>query len=319
MKKLVISIVTWNSEHTIERCLESVLSQSFKDYDLFVVDNNSSDNTCRIIEKFEDERIKLIRLKHNTGFCGGHNHSINSTDSEFILLVNPDIVFKENYISNALYKINEDEQIGTVCGLLLQDENSYEKQIIDSTGLALSRGGRMQLLNHGKYLQDVKLVGKEVFGADGALPLYRRTMIEDVSIDGNYFDEIFFAHKEDWDVSWRAHNLGWKTFFEPLCVAIHPRHFKPNSTSYRKKISKDITFHAVKNQLILLVKNVLIPKDIFQLPIIITRQLLIFIYILVLERQSLSAYNFVLRNMSMIFTKRKKQMMKLKNKKRNLV
>lgn len=303
MPKLTISIVTWNSAETIEACLRSVLVQTFTDYELTVWDNASKDETCALIEKLNDKRIKLIRSGENKGFCGGHNQVISSTKSEFVLLVNPDIMMQPDYVEKAMLTISEKINIGTVCGLLVQTED--KDPVIDSAGLMKLSSGIMSLIDHGKRKGEADLKRKEVFGADGALPLYRREMIEHVSIDGKFFDELFFAHKEDWDVSWRSHIYGWKTIFDPNCVAIHPRVFKPGDRKVRKSMSDQIKIDAVKNQLILLKKNLSIGEFFVNFFSIVPRQALVFFYILLLERSSLKAYSLYFKHRPQIKAARK--------------
>lgn len=305
MEKLVVSIVTWNSEQTISACVESLLHQTYQDFKIIIVDNNSLDKTCEIIEHFADDRIHLNRRKENTGFCGGHNFSITNSSSEYILLVNPDVILYPDYIEKAIRRIESDARVGTVCGLLLQSEASDPNCVIDSAGLELKRSGVMRLKHHGKKISESRLELEKVFGADGALPLYRRLMTEDISYNGEFFDEMFFAHKEDWDVSWRAQIYGWNTLFDPSCIAIHPRHFKPKSLKVRSNISDEIKIHSVKNQLILLLKNEKASSFLLNCVFIIPRQLLIYMYILLFEQKSLKAYQFVYRNYKRIKAKRK--------------
>ena len=290
MAKLVVSIVTWDSAQSIDACIRSVLAQTFSDYEFYILDNASVDETCAVIEKINDRRIHLIRFSENKGFCGGHNHVIGITKSEFVLLVNPDIIMQPDYIEKALKTISGKNNIGTVCGLLLQSQD--KNAIIDSAGLTKLPSGIMSLLDHGKHKTDVELKKKEVFGADGALPLYRRQMIDHVSIDGKFFDESFFAHKEDWDVSWRSHIYGWKTIFDPECIAVHPRVFKPGDKKVRKAMSEQIKIDAVKNQLILLKKNLSTHEYWSGFFSIVPRQIAIFIYIFLFERSSLKAYKW---------------------------
>jgi len=183
----------------------------------------------------------------------------------------------------------EKNNIGTVCGLLVQSED--KDAIIDSAGLMRLPSGIMSLIDHGKRRNEVELRKREVFGADGALPLYRRAMIDHVSINGNFFDELFFAHKEDWDVSWRSSIYGWKTIFDPQCIAVHPRVFKPGDRKVRKTMSDQIKIDAVKNQLILLKKNLSTGEFFANFFKIVPRQLGIFFYILLFERTSLKAYS----------------------------
>lgn len=301
--KLTISIVTWNSADSIEACIDSILQQTFYDYELIIVDNNSSDKTSHHIRKYNDHRIQFTQLSTNTGYCGGHNITIQNSKSEFVLLVNPDVVLTPNYISNALISIQKDETIGTLCGLLLQGDINNNNVPIDGAGLQVTRTRRMLLRYHEKKLNTVHLKRTEVFGSDGALPLYRRKMIEDISINQKFFDEMFFAHKEDWDVSWRAHLQGWKTIFDPICVAKHPRHFKPGSLQLRKSISNTIKYHTIKNQLLLHIKNEN-KISVLDFSLIIIRQVSIFIYLLFYERQSLKAYTFIVKNRRQILSNR---------------
>jgi GT2 family glycosyltransferase len=304
-EQLIISIVSWNSAKTIKACIESVLNQTFTDFKVLVIDNNSHDDTCAIVEQFKDERIHLFRQKENTGFCGGHNFAIANSLQEFVLLVNPDIIMDSRYIENALRTMKLDGRTGTVCGLLIQSGKEDPNCIIDSAGLEMSRSRVMRMKHHGEKLAATKLAIEEVFGADGALPLYRRSMINDISYNGQFFDNTFFAHKEDWDISWRARIYGWKTVFDPECIAIHPRHFKPKNLKLRGSIDKNIKVHTVKNQLLLLMKNETLSSFLANSIFIVPRQLAILVYVLLFERTSLKAYQFVLNNFHDIMRKRK--------------
>jgi GT2 family glycosyltransferase len=92
--------------------------------------------------------------------------------------------------------------------------------VVDSTGIYfnpmlrhLDRGS--QEVDNGHYLQY-----EYVFGATAAAALYRRAMIEDISLDGEFFDSDFFVYREDADVAWRAQLMGWKCLYAPTPAAI---------------------------------------------------------------------------------------------------
>jgi GT2 family glycosyltransferase len=91
-----------------------------------------------------------------------------------------------------------------------------------------------------------------VFGATGAACLYRRAMIDDISIDGEFFDSDFFAYREDADVAWRAQLLGWKCLYTPLARAYHVRSVLPAN---RRSLPSAINMHSVKNRWLLRIKN----------------------------------------------------------------
>lgn len=305
MSSVLLSIVTWNSAAVIEACLASALAQTYTDFTIWVMDNASADDTCARVAAIAatDARVQLQRLPRNTGFCGGHNFALDHTASEAVLLVNPDIVLDPNYLACALATLRADDRVGTVCGLLLQ--NSGPEARIDSTGLVALPDGRFGLRHHGQPLADTRLTAGPVDGADGALPLYRRAFIDDLRVDGQFFDERFFAHKEDWDIAWRGQLYGWRTVFEPSCRALHPREFRPADLRRRLRLSGTIKADAVKNQWLLVLKNA--PAR--QLPGLwlraLPRQLGILLYCLLLERASLRAYRYVWRHRAGILASRR--------------
>jgi len=86
------------------------------------------------------------------------------------------------------------------------------------------------------YLRQVpreSLEEGEIGGANGACPLYRRAMLEDIAVDGEYFDETFFLYWEDVDLDWRAHLMGWRCWFTPRAVAHHVMEASGVATSAR--------------------------------------------------------------------------------------
>jgi GT2 family glycosyltransferase len=304
MPFVILTVVTWNSASVIEACLASALAQTHRNFEIWVVDNASTDDTCSRVAAIAttDVRVQLHRLPRNTGFCGGHNYALDRTHSEAVLLVNPDVEMQPDYLALALAALHTSPSIGTVCGLLLQGPEA--KPCIDSTGLEALLDGRYRLRHHGQLLHKAQLKAGFVDGADGALPLYRRAFINDVRVDGQFFDERFFAHKEDWDIAWRGTLYGWRTVFEPACRALHPRDFRPADLGLRQGLSAAIKADAVKNQLLLLLKN---PRR-YQIRHLwlraLPRQVGILGYCLLLERSSLGAYCNVLRQWTSIMASR---------------
>ncbi|GAA3995333.1 hypothetical protein GCM10022408_02210 [Hymenobacter fastidiosus] len=306
MATVILSLVTWNNADTIEACLRSVLAQTYQDFEFWIVDNASADATNAKVAALAatDARVRLYPQSTNTGFCGGHNYTLDRSRSEYVLLVNPDVDLAPDYLARAVAAMQADARIGTVCGLLVQSAEA--DPCVDSAGMTALPDGRFQLRLHGQRLSDAgPLTAGEVDGADGALPLYRRRFIDDLRVDGQFFDERFFAHKEDWDVAWRGRLYGWRTVFEPACRAVHPRYFRPSDLKLRRRLSAAMKQEAVKNQLLLLIKNLepgrVVPVLLRALP----RQLAILAYSLVLERQSLQGYASVWRQRRAIWQSRR--------------
>ncbi len=305
MAHVLLSIVTWNSAAVVEACLAACLAQTYPDFAVWVVDNASADDTCARVAAVAaaDGRVQLFRRARNTGFCGGHNYALDHSTSEAVLLVNPDVELAPDYLRCAMAALAVDASIGSVCGLLLQSRGAHPR--IDSAGLVRQSGGRYGLRHHGRPLAGLTLTTEDVDGADGALPLYRRAFIDDLRVEGHFFDERFFAHKEDWDVAWRGQLYGWRTVFEPQCRALHPRVFRPADLRSRLRLSAAIKADAVKNQWLLLLKNPPAGQLAGQWLRALPRQLGILLYCLLLERPSLRAYRYVWRHRAGIWASRR--------------
>jgi GT2 family glycosyltransferase len=299
-----VCVVTWNHANDIEACIQSILVQTYRRTELILIDNASNDGTQAILSRHEGH-AKIVFNRVNRGYCGGNNQAISLSQGYLVLLVNPDVVLRPDFLENAIAAAGRHPQMGALCGLLLLDDEDEKDCRVDGTGLCISSSRRMYLRDHGVLLKDLKREAGEVFGVDGALVLFRREMIEDVSINGEFFDEMFFAHKEIWDLSWRARLLGWKSFFEPRCIATHRRGFKPGNLSLRKEQSPSVRMHSVKNDIITIVKNEDTTTFLRNMFVIVARQLGILAYAVFFERASLRAYVFVLANLKSILLKRK--------------
>ena len=299
-----ICVVTWNHAEDIEACIQSIRAQTYHHTELILVDNASRDGTREILSRFKNY-AKVVFNSENRGYCAANNQAISMSKGEFILLVNPDVVLNPDYLENAVSAICQNPKVGSLCGLLLLNNEHQGDRQVDATGLCISRSRRMYLRDHGVRLRDLSTQAGEVFGVDGSLPLYRSAMIEDISIQGEFFDEMFFAYREDSDVSWRARLLGWKSFFDPKCSAVHKRNFRPRNLSLRKKQSSSIKMHCAKNDLILIIKNEDPGQFLINMVVIAARQLAILAYVFLFERTSLPAYIFVFANLKSILLKRK--------------
>ncbi len=116
--KVCVAIVTYNSGRYIRRCLESVLRQKGVPLEVIVLDNASTDDTREILEDF-DGRVRTIRSETNLGFAEGQNRAIRSSDSDWVLTLNPDVLLLPGFIRKLLEAGQSDPGAGAVCGKLL--------------------------------------------------------------------------------------------------------------------------------------------------------------------------------------------------------
>jgi len=92
-----ILILNYNGKKFLTQCLDSVLHQSYTNFEIIIFDNASTDGSVQFVKKFyEIDKIKLVESKTNLGFAGGNNEGIKYCSGEFIVLLNNDTVVEYN-------------------------------------------------------------------------------------------------------------------------------------------------------------------------------------------------------------------------------
>jgi len=89
-----IIIVNWNAKNYLQKCIESLLEQTYQNFEIIFVDNASSDGSVEFV-KTNFPKIKIIENKKNLGFAKGNNIGIKNSQGEIICLFNPDAVAKK--------------------------------------------------------------------------------------------------------------------------------------------------------------------------------------------------------------------------------
>lgn len=305
--RVSVTVVTYNSGRFIKRCLESILAQQYPALDVIVIDNASTDGTTDILEQFE-ERCQIVYNEENLGFAAAQNQAIALSSAEWVLTLNPDVLLNTDFVANLVAAGQTEKRIGTVCGKLLTLTANFDipdEQRVDSTGIYfnpmlrhLDRGSLE--IERGHYTTP-----EFVFGATAAAALYRRRMIEDTSIGGQFFDEDFFVYREDADIAWRAQLLGWKCLYTPHALAYHVRSVLPGK---RRALPAEINMHSVKNRFLMRIKNItpgVYRKNFFSITF---RDLVVLACCLTLETSSLKAFWFLARNFGRFLDKRRQVM-----------
>jgi GT2 family glycosyltransferase len=248
---VTVGLVTWNSAPHLPACLEALADQRYRRLELVVVDNASSDDSLSLVAaRWPAAAVK--RNSVNEGFSAAHNRAIRQSSGVYYLALNPDVVLDPYYLARLVESLERGPQHGSAGGKLWQTPSPGGPKRIDTAGLYLGRNRRQLLrgrdeIDRGQYDQPA-----EVFGVDGAAPLYRRAMLDDVAERGEIFDPAFFAYKEDVDLAWRARHLGWSAWYEPAAQAYHARAFKPGT---RGPGDRDRRRYSVRNRYLLLIKN----------------------------------------------------------------
>jgi len=295
MVKVAVNLVTFNSANDIAACLESLGTQTFRDFRIHVLDNASSDDTIKALSGFD---LDLIRSQTNTGFARAHNDLIRSYPAEFVLVLNPDAILKPEFLQRIVAALEVRPDAASATGKLLR----LDGRTLDSTGIVMLRSQRH--LDRGADQTDQGQFDKpeEVFGPSGAAALYRYSALQDVAFDGQFFDEDFFAYREDADLAWRFRLMGWTSIYVPAAVALHRRRVTPER---RSELSPIINYHSVKNRFLLRLNNMtrtLYMRDFLQISM---RDAAVVGYVLLREWKSAGALFYVIRHLPRLWKKRR--------------
>ena len=301
-----VTLVTYNSGRFIGPCLESIFAQQYRPLEVIVVDNASRDSTSDVLARHAD-RVRIMWNPSNTGFAAAQNQAIAASSGKWVLVLNPDVLLTPSFTAR-LVESGEAQgaaRVGAVCGKLLamgEDMTLPPRPLVDSAGIFFTptlrhfdRGSREP--DNGKYEQ-----AEYVFGASAAAALYRREMIEDVSVEGEFFDPDFFAYREDADVAWRAQLMDWKCLYVPHALGYHVRTVQPWN---RGQLPPEINMHSVKNRFLMRLKNVGPSLYLRNLVPITVRDLGVLFYCLLVEHRSLPAFLLLGRAWSRAWRKRR--------------
>ena len=248
MNRLAIIVLNWNGSDDAIECIESLTKQTLKPT-IIIVDNNSSDNSVSVFEKYisiyKREDITLIKNPRNLGFAGGINTGLvyaRKQGFEYIGVLNPDAVADKNWCRALVDELSSQPKCGIATGILQRRDG----KTLDTTGDFYTTWGLPGPRNRDEPIENAPSKPGEVFGATGGGAIYRAAMFDDIDM----FDEDFFMYYEDVDLSFRAQLAGWKVRFTPKAITYH----KVGASS--KKVPGLAVYNTFKNLPLVFVKNV---------------------------------------------------------------
>ena len=217
MTPVSIVIVTWNSGEVLESCVSSLFAHvPEKDFELFLVDNDSEDNTY--LEAYENRpNIRVIRNGGNLGFAKAVNIGFRRASGEYFLALNPDMIFRSNPFPRLIEELRKDPQIGVIAPLLHGVDDKPQIQDFYPTFPSA-----LQLLFHRSILENIppvqalarrflhaRIGASGVHFVDqipGAFLFFHRNLFGNDPV----LNETFFIWFEDVDFCWRVHGKGMK-------------------------------------------------------------------------------------------------------------
>jgi GT2 family glycosyltransferase len=213
MPPVTVIILNWNAEQFLGPCLTALLSQDYPQYQVVVVDNGSTDGSVALVRQ-QFPAVSVIEHGQNSGFAAGNNVALRQLGTPIAVLLNPDVVAADGWLSRLIAPFLTDERIGVVgCKLYYGDGRTIQhaggilrppQAIPDHYGVNQPDDGQWD------QPRDVDYV-------TGAAMAVRKTVLDQIGL----LDEGYFLYFEEADLCWRAKKAGYRVVYEPGATAVH--------------------------------------------------------------------------------------------------
>jgi len=259
LPKVSIIIPHHNGYNILDDCIKSIRKSYFSNYEIIIVDNNSSDNSLKNIELNDNESI--VKSKYNRGYAGGCNLGARHSSGKYLIFLNNDTILNSNWLDPLIKTMESDKTVSAVQPKIL---NFFNKKKFDYAGGA---GGCIDYLIYpfarGRMFSTIeKDIGQydsieQLFWASGTCFITSRKIFDEIG----GFDETLFAHMEEIDYHWRCQLYGYKIMSNPKSSIFH----KGGQTLSYKSFWKKYYNH--RNSIFLLLTNYSLTNSIkFLLP-----------------------------------------------------
>ena len=252
---LGIVIANWNGEKLIDKCLESLENQVFKNFKVYIIDNASNDNSRDIIKKYMNRlNIDLMEMSYNTGFALANNIGIKKAIKDgcnYILTLNNDVEVPKESLKKAMESIEINKEFDVFQLFMI---NYFNKDICDAAGLNFKDDLIPLQVGFKENVADI--LNRDDIKIDGVCAgaaIYSTKSLETVKLDDeNYFDSNFFAYFEDVDLSLRLKGAGYKFKLLKDSIVYHMHSATGGKTSGFKEyyLTRNLFMYTKRNQTI---------------------------------------------------------------------
>jgi hypothetical protein len=222
MNDVSVIVLDIDGGDMLRACLDSIAAQTLPPREVIVFDNGSRTPVAERVAFRHG--LHIFRSETNRGFAGGNNAAYRHAASDFIALINNDVILDRDWLAAVAAALDADPKLAAVQTILRRDETT-----IDGAGIDISDGTFRQIRHVAAAGSRESGVGVKPasptpgsrhptppWGVSATAALYRREALGET-----IFDESLFAYYEDVDLCARLHEAGWRTAVLPVIKATH--------------------------------------------------------------------------------------------------
>lgn len=207
-----VIIPNYNGIAFLDGVLASLEEQTFKSFEVIIVDNGSSDGSCSFVTG-NYPWVRVIELPENLGFCGAVNRGIQAATAPYVLLLNNDTEVKEDFIDEMYNAICRHKKAFSCAARMVQ---YHDRDSLDDAGNYYCALGWSFARGKGKNI-DTYTKEEKIFSACAGAAIYRKEVMDKIGL----FDEEHFAYLEDTDIGYRARIYGYENWYAPKAIVYH--------------------------------------------------------------------------------------------------
>ncbi|HEX8923239.1 MAG TPA: glycosyltransferase family 2 protein [Patescibacteria group bacterium] len=244
--EVAVIVLNYNGIHLIDESLGSMLKQNFKNMQLYMADDASTDNSIDYVSK-KYPNVKIIKGGVNRGTAGVSNFAVNEVKEPYIVLASNDMFFDKNCVKELYNTITSKKKAGICTSVLLKHEPFPDGLYhVDNAGFDVDIFGFIEPKYRDAAQKDLPKKTFETFATCGGCFIIRR----DLYLKLGGFDNNFWSLSDDVDLCWRTRLLGFKNYTNPKSFLLHHM-----SATLKKEKQGKTRYLSERNNLTMLLKN----------------------------------------------------------------
>ncbi len=209
-----ILILCWNNINYLEECLQALVEQTYKDFEVILVDNGSDEPvTKEILDNFPELSIKFRKLERNVGFAAGNNYAAQAAKGDCLVTLNADAFPRQDWLEKLFTAVKKYPDSVLASKLIMAND----RQRLDGEGDVYHISGLAWRRSYNYQVSESNVVEGEIFSACAAAAVYPQKAFHEVG----GFDADYFAYLEDIDLGFRLRLAGFRCFYIPDSVVYH--------------------------------------------------------------------------------------------------